>query len=488
MRSFAGAFGQIASGVNELIKETSMDIFPMDILGWFKAHRRIAIVAFVAIGLFFVLTAQWPVPDGTKIVKHVMNRAGVKACSLDRVRASLLGGLTLDKLSTTVPLDGDVDIKGTFPSLHLTFNSIGLFLHSGTIASLLFDSTSRKHVAEIDDETTPKPRESMSSFSRILKHLSPILDQASSMKFANAKIVVSGIAPWPLTANRAEANLDLELDDRFDVKGTFKAASLGVDKMRAENVSMKISSKDSILVIGDVKAKFFCGRIGGNTSLDIAGMKLGATSVSVADMNVENLYRATGLGGIMKGEANAELRLVPSKPEFSALAGTVSVGLKRVYASELPVIKNLFLLGALSGLKSMTFNEFKANGRISKGTVLVDTIHCKGDPLQLDAAGKLHPADGSFSFALNCVFDTAYQENVTPLVWGSLNTEPDGRKSAKGVLSGTFVNPTFDMDHNMTMRAVRNIFHRDDDGSPSERSSRSGSGAKKRGTVGSIFD
>ncbi len=396
----------------------------------------------------------------SEAVQKLCKKSFAQSCSIRRITIQPWLGVSLDSVSIASD-DTKSGFEVTVPTVKVTYHIVPLLFKCIAIKKImLVDPHVAVHAPRVpkEKEADEKPlsvdalRAQLSSFpfSVVIQSVSVQDGKIDFIQDSKKFCEVSGL----------DIAMKFRLDTTLSLQGEMSCDQLkwaGV--WRVKNLRAKLLIDDFIMTLSKCRADFYDGRINASCKVDLTSLTLERLEFELSRVDLAKLYEAMNIGlGQCRGRLNGKLTMEKSRLVADSLSGWGRAVMTDVHVQNLPLQNNLVVLMAIPQLKDVTFSRFETDLQIKKGKIYTPNIKGNGSPMDVDAQGWVD-FDGYFSEQCNGVFERDFIGSLPQIVGQSLNDEPDGRKSFKCRVSGTFKNPRLDVDQRIVNRAVGNVLN-----------------------------
>lgn len=390
-----------------------------------------------------------------KAAELIQKKGALDSCSVEKVSLTLSRGLLIHDLLCIKKIGKKKSIRIEIPITRIDYRALKTFRNWRKIQSSLKPAGNRR------------AKRKLINTKYLLNYLYTVILKPDTLLYSCINMIVfergdvtidsMGYRIAGIEKMRGTIHVAKEAPSSLKIKVSADEAYGALVLVSKPKVTMKLDGPHCVMK--KFSGNSFGGKLDAELDLNLLYNRINSAHITLKKADLEKIYSAMiDNEGILDGKCTVELNIDTSTTEFATLKAAGSVTLSKVSASHIPLVTNIALLLNIEKLSHLTFRKISGDYAVEEGRVLVDSLDGEGDPLSLSLNGWVKPETGHFSFKVNGIFESYYEDSMSGLAWNTLVPEEDGRRSFICTVYGTPDNPTVSLDRELMQRAVKNVF------------------------------
>jgi hypothetical protein len=403
---------------------------------------KILTTAFLCLALAVVIAGFVPFshPALDRAVRKAAYQAGAGSCSIGSVKAAFWTGMTLRKVSGTVPFGS---------GRRCAVKADKIVLHGSIIRAAL-------NFLFFRQASGP------SAFTKDPAAMFRYLHRASGRSFSGITVSSTAI-DWTEEIRRPVRLRGLSMTARFpgaDCSGSFSVDSLSCsDVPAAAGLRGDFSTDGKMFRLSGFKCVSFGGAVRCSGRADFFRTTLGALTLSINGFDFYEWHRyADTSSGRLSGTADCRLQLDSSALQLDSLRGRGTITAAGFGVSGFAFQQTLAGMLDYPALASVRFRKAAALFTIKPGGAVTTEASGHNDSLSVKTSG-LFRTDGRLDQRVECTVSKRAVGALPEFARKTLEETRDGGRVIRLRIYGTFDNAKFAIESKVVLqKAVRNMF------------------------------
>ncbi len=386
----------------------------------------------------------------------IRKKTGLDSCHAGKVTIVPFRGITVTELVCCKRLNARENLTVFISSLKIPYRFFSIVSRWKKVKHSLNPAAGGKRKNRIQWHT----RSLFSAlYSRVISTDTLLLACVKSITGKNIRVTVDSINVTTAFVEKGYGAVSILESSPPQMKVKFKAKSIQSKTVQIEQPVVRVLVNGPHCTVEKATGSIYDGKC--KASCDILCMqdKITNGEFTLSDFDLAQWYPILGdTIGSLAGTGMFSITFDTTDLSFSGFKGKGRFTMTDVTADSLPLVTVIAMLTGLEALSHLTFKELSGDFLIKEGKIYSDNINGTGDPLTVDIAGWLRPADVYFDFEMKGLFEAYYEDSISAVAWNAMLPEKDGRRLFKCSIYGTPERPGVSLDRRIAKRAVRSVF------------------------------
>lgn len=414
-----------------------------------KLFAKILIILTILIVSLLLFSIFFPF-DIKKQSKQILSKASIDSIEIEKASLNLPGkfkfnNLTIqNRLSRTHTFNLSTEkLKGNFRPLYTYSNRKALLNNLKDKFKWNFIQEKDHHLPFIYSEVSG----SDTIFIPVIKDLD----------IKNGKISIDSSGENLFLLDKMNCHITTKTSKLPSFKIDLKSNNFKLYHLQGKDIKGQINIKKSQIEIPNVSGKIAGGNFKvENLLLDPQKNILQSCNMKAKDIKAEKLFQLDN--GKITGTINLNAAIDTSFVTLENLNSKGSLSIKDLKAEDIPLLKKVVKLTEIKSLRSISFEELKADFHAKDKKIISDTIRATGKDFSLSGSGYIKPKNQYFYYNVKGVFEPHMKDSMSTFVWEALLPMKDGRRYFKCLIEGTPKNPSVHLKREMVRSAAKSLF------------------------------